>query len=139
MNRKQAIAAGYSTYVSKKTCTIHGHRIRYVSSGNCVDCNHENTFQWKKRNPHVQRGANRRYHLRKKYGIDKERYHDMLIEQEGKCALCHVEFTGEDIVVDHCHKTGVVRGLIHRKCNVGLGHFDDDIELLEKAIDYLRR
>lgn len=50
------------------------------------------------------------------------------------CVLCN-ERPARDI--DHCHKTGKIRGRLCRHCNVGLGHFNDDPHLLFKAVDYL--
>jgi len=41
--------------------------------------------------------------------------------------------------MDHCHKTNKIRGLLCGKCNSAIGFFDDDTELLEKAIDYLKK
>lgn len=57
-------------------------------------------------------------------------------QQDGKCAFGH---TSKKLHVDHCHKTGVVRGLLCYNCNNGLGRFKDDIEILEKAIVYLTK
>ena len=52
------------------------------------------------------------------------------------CAICESK---ERLVVDHCHKTKVIRGVLCTPCNIGLGHFADDPERLAKAIEYLKR
>lgn len=52
---------------------------------------------------------------------------------EMKCAIC--PNPGE--VVDHDHATGLVRGKLCNHCNMGLGHFRDDVTLLASASDYL--
>jgi hypothetical protein len=65
----------------------------------------------------------------------------MLAAQNGRCAICPREISPEiarSLHVDHCHKTGRVRGLLCRKCNLGLGNYDDTPEHLEKAAAYLR-
>ncbi len=46
---------------------------------------------------------------------------------------------GVDLVVDHCHDTGRLRGMLCSQCNVGIGMFADDIEKMRKAIAYLKR
>ena len=57
-----------------------------------------------------------------------------IIETVKECVICGSE---ENLVVDHCHKTHVVRGMLCNHCNRGLGHFKDDPELLEFARIYL--
>lgn len=44
-----------------------------------------------------------------------------------------------NIVADHDHYTGKGREWICDSCNTGLGRFKDDTEILQKAIDYLKR
>lgn len=83
--------------------------------------------------------------LKKKYGITLEDYNDMLKSQNYTCMICGKRETHKhnisskyvDLAVDHCHETGKVRGLLCTYCNVGLGAFKDDKDLLEKAIKYL--
>jgi hypothetical protein len=56
-----------------------------------------------------------------------------LIKTES-CVICGSE---EKLVVDHCHTTNIVRGMLCNNCNMGLGHFKDDPFLLEFARIYL--
>ena len=62
----------------------------------------------------------------------------MLVDQNNSCAICKKEI-GWEAAVDHCHTTNVVRGLLCRKCNLGLGGFKDNIETIRKAIAYVKR
>ena len=73
--------------------------------------------------------------LQLKYEITQEDYSRMYEEQEGRCKICGAK---KDLLhVDHCHKTGKVRGLLCEHCNPGLGYFKDNVEALRSAIAYL--
>lgn len=89
-----------------------------------------------------QKHGNRRWQIiEEKYGLTKAQYENLLEKQGGLCGLCHSAFNDEHrnlAVVDHCHSTGKIRGIIHWNCNIGLGAFQDDIVKLTQAIDYLR-
>ncbi|MET7351555.1 endonuclease VII domain-containing protein [Streptomyces mirabilis] len=82
-----------------------------------------------------------RQNLKKEYGLTVEGYLAMLKAQDDQCGICDRSFaeTGGQINVDHCHRTGKVRGLLCRSCNLGIGHFDDNLDVLQRAIAYLRR
>jgi hypothetical protein len=75
------------------------------------------------------------------YGLEKVDFESMLEEQQNKCAICGLEFHDESKStrphIDHCHNSGDVRGLLCSLCNVGLGHFKDDPQILQSAIQYL--
>ena len=80
------------------------------------------------------------YDMLRRYGLSKEDYQKMWDSQKGKCAICGKSFDKENVAhIDHNHKTKRVRGLLCKMCNWGIGHFDDDKELLLKAIKYLGR
>ena len=57
----------------------------------------------------------------------------------GKCDICTKGITGKDMHLDHDHKTGVLRGWLCMHCNTGLGKFQDNPDLLRKALSYLER
>jgi hypothetical protein len=71
-----------------------------------------------------------------RYGLSKEDFYLLKKEQDGKCKICGREMKKYNI--DHCHKTGKIRGILCTSCNMGIGMFKDDVELLEKVISYLK-
>lgn len=78
--------------------------------------------------------------LLRKYGVTPEAYAEMLAEQAGGCAACsRTNEDGKPLAVDHDHKTGRVRALLCRKCNLALGFVDDSAEGLAMLIQYLGR
>lgn len=81
------------------------------------------------------------YRLKSRYRVSKEQYDLLLIAQNGVCRICNQFKTNKNssrLVLDHCHATGKVRGLLCDNCNKGLGQFADDPELLIKAAEYLK-
>lgn len=79
--------------------------------------------------------------LNKKYGITLNEYEVMLKAQNSRCAICDTPNPlgpTNEFVVDHCHKTGKIRGLLCNHCNTGLGKLGDSVETLEKALRYLK-
>lgn len=83
-------------------------------------------------------------YLQRTYNISLRDYERMLEEQEHLCAICRTEgWTMADhhnlkLVVDHCHSTGNVRGLLCHNCNRALGLLQDSGNNLQSAIDYLK-
>lgn len=78
--------------------------------------------------------------LRKLYGITVRQYEAAYEAVAGLCEICGQKcVTGKTLAVDHDHETGAVRGLLCRKCNSGLGLFNDSTELLKAAAEYLTR
>jgi hypothetical protein len=73
--------------------------------------------------------------LKTRYGISREQFDAMLARQDGRCAICARPM--EKPFVDHCHKTGVVRGLLCGPCNSAIGLFGENRETMERAIAYL--
>ncbi len=77
----------------------------------------------------------------RRYAMSAGAYASMLTVQNNACALCLRPFGSAPAMepaVDHDHATGKVRGILHNKCNVGLGFFEDDPALLEMAKFYLK-
>ena len=81
-------------------------------------------------------GGSQEYHRRRRYGMRIGEFDEMLIVQDGICALCG-ERPAEQ--VDHDHLFGQVRGILCFNCNGGLGQFRDRVDIMRRAIDYLER
>ena len=78
-------------------------------------------------------------HLMRKYNISIEEYEKLWQSQGGKCKICGNPVAGKKkLAVDHCHAKGNIRGLLCENCNRGLGMFKDNIDTLNKAIEYLK-
>jgi len=83
--------------------------------------------------------------IRINYNLSKEQYEALYDSQSGSCAICGAT---ENLVVDHDHACcpaaakscgKCVRGLLCGNCNNGLGRFNDNVDSLQKAAEYLRR
>jgi len=81
-------------------------------------------------------------HMKRAYGLDFKDYEKMLEAQNGVCAICSSPPPNNRktrLAIDHCHKTGKVRGLLCDKCNRSIGLLKDDVNILTKAIEYLNK
>ena len=135
-------------------------RVRFVN-GDKSDCRYENltlyngiagefdhktregrqAYQnaYRKLKPHIEKGRA----LRESFGLSLEQYQEMHDRQEGKCAICGQPETQlregkvKALAVDHCHKSGRIRGLLCSDCNTGIGKLKEDLKILQSAIRYL--
>lgn len=93
---------------------------------------------WNKNNPEKRAVISRKCDLKKKYGLTIEEYNDIFKKQKGKCLGCNKKFiTRLSASVDHSHKTGKVRGLLCRFCNLALGSINDNPTTLKNLAAYL--
>lgn len=133
----------------------------------CREHSREYNRAWAKRFPEKNRAKGKRFrearpaqyrrlwirqNLKKNYGLTVQQYDEMFEAQGGACAICKKALVRQtddarpmlgqpaDNVgrVDHCHETNSVRGILCFGCNVGLGKFRDDEELMLTAVRYLR-
>jgi hypothetical protein len=77
-----------------------------------------------------------RSRLMRVYGLTIEDYDRMAAQQGHACKICRRK-PDDKLHIDHCHATNTVRGLLCRRCNVGLGNFDDDPDRLREGAAYL--
>lgn len=83
--------------------------------------------------------------LMRSFKLTLDQYDNISTAQNGTCAICSnpetskYKGTTRYLAVDHCHKTGIVRGLLCFSCNIALGKFKDNINNLTKAIAYLKK
>jgi hypothetical protein len=90
----------------------------------------------------ITEGSTQEAHILSRYSMSADEYNAALKRQGGLCAICREGPTGTGnksvrLVVDHCHHTGEIRGLLCHRCNSALGKFHDDPERLFAALKYL--
>jgi hypothetical protein len=92
-------------------------------------------LRWKRENPDKYRALNLKQYWPELKPLERiEKYNQMVGAQGGKCRIC-CEI--KPLVVDHNHQTSKVRGLLCRKCNGGLGFFEENPGFFHNAVAYL--
>jgi len=110
---------------SRKVCRKFGHVLsddNRCRNGSCKKCRNERMFMWR-------------------YGITEEEQKSIIQEQGGKCPICD-RFFGEYVnpETDHCHNGTInVRGILCHTCNVMIGYAKDNTDVLQRAMQYLRK
>lgn len=125
-------------------------RYRDGRRGQCKACRveYQRRYQQTPAGKAIMKEAERRYDrtpagrtqrrkaaLRYNYGISVEDYNRLLAAQNKMCAIC--DKPSRLLVVDHCHRTGVIRGLLCQKCNTFLGRQGDTYQSFYRVTEYL--
>jgi hypothetical protein len=108
----------------------------------CKICSSIKGKEWNKNNKEKSKQKSRIGSLKRNYGLTPQDYEKMLNKQCGVCCICKTNNPGKDrsyFTVDHCHITGVVRGLLCAKCNCALGLLNDNPMLFATAKNYLEQ
>lgn len=74
-----------------------------------------------------------------KYGISKAQWEEMAKAQGYSCAICGERPPKRKLAIDHCHRSGKVRGLLCSNCNSALGLLRDSYQIAASAAKYLKR
>jgi hypothetical protein len=115
----------------------------------CARCTREHNKRWRLNNPDsIKRIKDRQKHANRErmllqYNMSVEEYARILQAQEGVCAICKREETRlmggkpRSLSVDHCHDTGIVRGLLCGHCNLAIGYLCNNPKNAYSAWRYL--
>lgn len=129
-NKDRYLAKAKENYWDKREEKIEYRRQYYKE-------NREKVLAGMKRyhqaNPHVKR----EHYLKINYGITNDDYQTLLTSQNHQCAVCG-DSPEYNLVVDHNHDTGEIRGLLCQPCNQALGLLKDSPEIIQSAQNYLK-
>lgn len=125
----------YSIYNKEYRIKHHDKALEYSRTQGCGWERNNSRERWKisDRDKHSK-------YLFRTYGINIEKYEAIFRTQGNVCAICKQpcnRSTTDRLCVDHDHQSGIVRGLLCFQCNVGLGKFKDNANILRAAADYL--
>jgi hypothetical protein len=126
--KRKWVKANPEKVKAQKQRTYHRHKERI----------NRTIAKWRKKNPEYDA---RRF-LKSKFNMTLEDYNEMLECQDNVCAICKQPEMGsraKRLAVDHCHVTDMNRGLLCQRCNRALGLFQDDVEVLQNAVEYLSK
>lgn len=87
-----------------------------------------------KKNPRCN-GCLKAYRVNKAFGITTEEYDFYFQEANKMCFACG---STKNLVLDHNHDTGEIRGVLCNPCNRALGYAKDNINILLKLVEYLK-
>ncbi len=126
--------------VCKDCIRVYNHN-KYLQNKNNPK-RKESRKRWRDNNKEKIATINKFRRIKKTYGITKEEYYDLIESQDNTCPICNLSLNGDSqIDVDHCHKTGNVRGILHNVCNRFVSCIEEDSsspeERLKNTIKYI--
>ena len=131
-----------------------GKSLRYLSAKTCVECAkefqrrpeyREKVAKWRRDTGYESSPKRKAYKRQLSYNLSEDEYQALLKKQDNCCAVCGVEFDGSGRsktapVVDHCHATKVVRGILCGRCNKAEGWLSKTPkEVLRRLLEYAGR
>jgi hypothetical protein len=141
----------HRTLILKKICK-HGHRFSETGfflqadrfrCAQCVKIRRQDRWNDPVKKEKSRKDG-RRTRLLREYGLSEADWLQIFNSQGGLCQICFkklkidIDDEGESAAVDHCHTTGLIRGLICRfPCNYMLGRFKDSATLFRACADYI--
>ena len=123
----------YDGYKAKKQRDVANRK--YLHS-RCKECDHARVRVYHKDNKAKVTKRQLISHRRRLYGLNEEEYNNMILSQNNLCAICNKP-SDKTLHIDHDHATGRVRGLLCHTCNTGIGMLQEDVVVLNRAIEYL--
>jgi hypothetical protein len=146
--RESLSRRGEAIRASARTCPrcgLHKSAAEFGKQGKrrssyCLPCRRMDRREWDAKNPEITKRRNRLRSFYVTHGIREPEYLKLLEKQNGCCAICGTDDPSpkDRLVIDHCHKTLEIRGLLCCRCNSGIGYFFDDPERLINAAHYVR-
>lgn len=126
-------------------CSILFTSVKKTTKFCCHNCSQKSRYQRLKGLGKIAEYQYRAY-AKKVYGLTIDAIEEMHKEQNNSCAICETHLSvlahksfKKKLCVDHCHTTGIVRGLLCTSCNTMLGMAKDNINILNRAVAYLER
>jgi hypothetical protein len=120
----------HETHKEKRRAYSRKYRLEHIDEINEYNRNYRKDYR--KREIWTDR------RLQYQYGINLEQFDEMLGLQENLCALCGDKMISSRVrCIDHDHKTGQIRGIICRDCNLMLGYAKENPAILGQGIEYI--
>lgn len=127
----------YEYHKSKATKDGYGYR--------CKSCDYQARIKYRTERKLQFQALTRKEYRKRVYGITSDDFDKLWLNQQGKCPICDKELTDglgikhapSKAVIDHCHDTGKIRGILCTMCNKGLGLLGDNKDAITRALHYL--
>ena len=110
------------------------------------ESNNKRSREWSRAHKDIANMRAKKHYLKRlvaKHGLTLDEF-QRLWDQATHCPICDVMMTEDKMiptrkVLHHCHRTNKVIGFICNRCNMAIGHLEDDPVLVQKAADFLKR